>query len=111
MLSERGNKYKAQDGAGETLTPVQHEVPQNVIQPLMGQKDAKSTDTQVFALGATRQPDVQFSMEPGDARMLLRPLHIARSTYRSFTSVADREGHSIAVTAGRLISLVRVYFC
>lgn len=54
---------------------VQHQVPQKVIQTLMGHKDAKSTEwyTRVFALDVTRQLGVRFSMDAGEARLLLRP--------------------------------------
>ena len=52
---------------------VQHQVPQKVIQTLMGHKDAKSTEwyTRVFALDVTRQLGVRFSMDPGEAQKLL----------------------------------------
>lgn len=52
---------------------VQHQVPQKVIQMLMGHKDAKSTEwyTRVFALDVTRQLGVRFSMDPGEAAQLL----------------------------------------
>nr|WP_316250825.1 tyrosine-type recombinase/integrase [Pantoea agglomerans] len=54
---------------------VQHQVPQKVIQTLMGQKDAKSTEwyTRVFALDVTRQLGVRFSMDPHEASQLLLP--------------------------------------
>jgi integrase len=54
---------------------VQHQVPQKVIQTLMGHKDAKSTEwyTRVFALDVTRQLGVRFSMDPAEARSLLLP--------------------------------------
>lgn len=54
---------------------VQHQVPQKVIQTLMGHKDAKSTEwyTRVFALDVTRQLGVRFSMDPGEASRLLLP--------------------------------------
>lgn len=54
---------------------VQHQVPQKVIQTLMGHKDAKSTEwyTRVFALDVTRQLGVRFSMETAEARALLLP--------------------------------------
>lgn len=54
---------------------VQHQVPQKVIQGMMGHKDAKSTEwyTRVFALDVTRQLGVRFSMDAGDARQLLLP--------------------------------------
>lgn len=54
---------------------VQHQVPQKVIQTLMGHKDAKSTEwyTRVFALDVTRQLGVRFSMDPDEAGMLLLP--------------------------------------
>jgi integrase len=56
---------------------VQHQVPQKVIQTLMGHKDAKSTEwyTRVFALDVTRQLGVRFSMDAGEARALLTPGH------------------------------------
>ncbi|KHJ69290.1 integrase [Pantoea rodasii] len=52
---------------------VQHQVPQKVIQTLMGHKDAKSTEwyTRVFALDVTRQLGVRFSMDAAEARALL----------------------------------------
>ncbi|MBK0004263.1 tyrosine-type recombinase/integrase [Erwinia sp. S43] len=52
---------------------VQHQVPQKVIQTLMGHKDAKSTEwyTRVFALDVTRQLGVRFSMDAVEARALL----------------------------------------
>lgn len=54
---------------------VQHQVPQKVIQTLMGHKDAKSTEwyTRVFALDVTRQLGVRFSMDAADALSLLSP--------------------------------------
>lgn len=54
---------------------VQHQVPQKVIQTLMGHKDAKSTEwyTRVFALDVTRQLGVRFSMDPREAQALLLP--------------------------------------
>ncbi|WP_352230978.1 MULTISPECIES: tyrosine-type recombinase/integrase [unclassified Pantoea] len=54
---------------------VQHQVPQKVIQTLMGHKDAKSTEwyTRVFALDVTRQLGVRFSMDPHEASQLLLP--------------------------------------
>jgi len=54
---------------------VQHQVPQKVIQTLMGHKDAKSTEwyTRVFALDVTRQLGVRFSMDPHEASRLLLP--------------------------------------
>lgn len=54
---------------------VQHQVPQKVIQTLMGHKDAKSTEwyTRVFALDVTRQLGVRFSMDPQEASRLLMP--------------------------------------
>ena len=54
---------------------VQHQVPQKVIQTLMGHKDAKSTEwyTRVFALDVTRQLGVRFSMDPGEASRLIHP--------------------------------------
>lgn len=54
---------------------VQHQVPQKVIQTLMGHKDAKSTEwyTRVFALDVTRQLGVRFSMDAGEAERLLTP--------------------------------------
>jgi len=54
---------------------VQHQVPQKVIQGMMGHKDAKSTEwyTRVFALDVTRQLGVRFSMDADDARTLLLP--------------------------------------
>ncbi|MDR6352603.1 tyrosine-type recombinase/integrase [Pantoea sp. SORGH_AS_0659] len=54
---------------------VQHQVPQKVIQTLMGHKDAKSTEwyTRVFALDVTRQLGVRFSMDSGEASRLLLP--------------------------------------
>nr|WP_306278078.1 tyrosine-type recombinase/integrase [Pantoea sp. Fr+CA_20] len=54
---------------------VQHQVPQKVIQTLMGHKDAKSTEwyTRVFALDVTRQLGVRFTMDAGEAgRLLMR---------------------------------------
>lgn len=54
---------------------VQHQVPQKVIQTLMGHKDAKSTEwyTRVFALDVTRQLGVRFTMDADEAgRLLLR---------------------------------------
>ena len=61
---------------------VQHQVPQKVIQTLMGHKDAKSTEwyTRVFALDVTRQLGVRFSMDGGEARALLSPGHHAAIT-------------------------------
>ncbi|WP_413787420.1 tyrosine-type recombinase/integrase [Pantoea agglomerans] len=52
---------------------VQHQVPQKVIQTLMGHKDAKSTEwyTRVFALDVTRQLGVRFSMDFTEARILI----------------------------------------
>ena len=52
---------------------VQHQVPQKVIQTMMGHKDAKSTEwyTRVFALDVTRQLGVRFSMGDDEARRLL----------------------------------------
>ncbi|WP_058973736.1 tyrosine-type recombinase/integrase [Type-D symbiont of Plautia stali] len=52
---------------------VQHQVPQKVIQTLMGHKDARSTEwyTRVFALDVTRQLGVRFSMDAAEARALL----------------------------------------
>jgi len=52
---------------------VQHQVPQKVIQTLMGHKDAKSTEwyTRVFALDVTRQLGVRFSMDTQEAIHLL----------------------------------------
>lgn len=54
---------------------VQHQVPQKVIQTLMGHKDAKSTEwyTRVFALDVTRQLGVRFSMDAQEASRLLMP--------------------------------------
>jgi len=54
---------------------VQHQVPQKVIQTLMGHKDAKSTEwyTRVFALDVTRQLGVRFSMDLQEASRLLLP--------------------------------------
>ncbi|MBA8867214.1 integrase [Pantoea agglomerans] len=54
---------------------VQHQVPQKVIQTLMGHKDVKSTEwyTRVFALDVTRQLGVRFSMDPDEAGQLLLP--------------------------------------
>lgn len=54
---------------------VQHQVPQKVIQGMMGHKDAKSTEwyTRVFALDVTRQLGVRFSMDASDARRLISP--------------------------------------
>ena len=54
---------------------VQHQVPQKVIQTLMGHKDAKSTEwyTRVFALDVTRQLGVRFSMDADEAGRLLLP--------------------------------------
>ncbi|MDF7788599.1 tyrosine-type recombinase/integrase [Pantoea stewartii] len=53
---------------------VQHQVPQKVIQTLMGHKDAKSTEwyTRVFALDVTRQLGVRFTMDADEAGRLLR---------------------------------------
>lgn len=54
---------------------VQHQVPQKVIQTLMGHKDAKSTEwyTRVFALDMTRQLGVRFTMDADEAgRLLMR---------------------------------------
>jgi len=54
---------------------VKHQVPQKVIQTLMGNKDAKSTGwyTRVFALDVTRQLGVRFSMDADEAgRRLMR---------------------------------------
>ncbi len=58
---------------------VQHQVPQKVIQTLMGHKDAKSTEwyTRVFALDVTRQLGVRFSMDAGEARALLAPRRLS----------------------------------
>lgn len=55
---------------------VQHQVPQKVIQTLMGHKDTKSTEwyTKVFALDVTRQLGVRFSMDAAEAALLLSPL-------------------------------------
>lgn len=52
---------------------VQHQVPQKVLQAMMGHKDAKSTEwyTRVLALDVTRQLGVRFSMDAGEARALL----------------------------------------
>lgn len=52
---------------------VQHQVPQKVIQALMGHKDAKSIEwyTRVFALDVTRQLRVPLSMDPQVASQLL----------------------------------------
>ncbi|WP_436971941.1 tyrosine-type recombinase/integrase, partial [Pantoea stewartii] len=52
---------------------VQHQVPQKVIQTLMGHKDAKSTEwyTRVFALDVTRQLGVRFTMDADEACLLL----------------------------------------
>ena len=54
---------------------VQHQVPQKVIQTLMGHKDVKSTEwyTRVFALDVTRQLGVRFTMDPAEASRLLLP--------------------------------------
>jgi integrase len=54
---------------------VQHQVPQKVIQTLMGHKDAKSTEwyTRVFTLDVTRQLGVRFSMDADEASRLLLP--------------------------------------
>lgn len=54
---------------------VQHQVPQKVIQTLMGHKDAKSTEwyTRVFALDVTRQLGVRFSMDADEAGRLMLP--------------------------------------
>ncbi|WP_428983329.1 tyrosine-type recombinase/integrase [Pantoea agglomerans] len=54
---------------------VQHQVPQKVIQTLMGHKDTKSTEwyTRVFELDVTRQLGVRFSMDPHEASQLLLP--------------------------------------
>ncbi|WP_428979277.1 tyrosine-type recombinase/integrase [Erwinia pyri] len=54
---------------------VQHQVPQKVIQTLMGHKDAKSTEwyTRVFAMDVARQLGVRFSMDPDEASQLLLP--------------------------------------
>lgn len=69
----------ARDGVTFSIRPVtpktyrdsftMHQVPQKVIQTLMGHKDAKSTEwyTRVFALDVTRQLGVRFSMDPGEA--------------------------------------------
>lgn len=56
-----------------TMHLVQHQVPQKVIQTLMGHKDEKSTEwyTRIFALGVTRQLGVRLSMDPTEARFLL----------------------------------------
>lgn len=58
---------------------VQHQVPQKVIQTLMGHKDAKSTEwyTRVFALDVTRQLGVRFSMDPQEASRLLLPVQLS----------------------------------
>ncbi|WP_313052621.1 tyrosine-type recombinase/integrase [Pantoea piersonii] len=63
---------------------VQHQVPQKVIQGMMGHKDAKSTEwyTRVFALDVTRQLGVRFSMDAGDARRLLTPDEHSRLLFR-----------------------------
>ncbi|MDI6539702.1 tyrosine-type recombinase/integrase [Pantoea ananatis] len=52
---------------------VQHQVPQKVIQTLMGHKDAKSTEwyTGVFALNVTRQLGVRFTMDADEAGQLV----------------------------------------
>ncbi|MGC6657601.1 tyrosine-type recombinase/integrase [Pantoea sp. EEL5] len=52
---------------------VQHQVPQKVIQTLMGHKDSKSTEwyTRVFALDVTRQLGVRFTLDADEARRLL----------------------------------------
>lgn len=54
---------------------VQHQVPQKVLQTMLGHRDAKSTEwyTRVFALDVTRQLGVRFSMSAGEARELLLP--------------------------------------
>lgn len=54
---------------------VQHQVPQKVLQTMLGHRDAKSTEwyTRVFALDVTRQLGVRFSMNAGDAREMLMP--------------------------------------
>lgn len=54
---------------------VQHQVPQKVIQTLMGHKDTKSTEwyTRVFALDVTRQLGVRFTMDPQEAGRQLLP--------------------------------------
>ena len=54
---------------------VQHQVPQKVIQTLMGHRDAKSTEwyTRVFALDVTRRLGVRFSMDAAEALTLLAP--------------------------------------
>lgn len=54
---------------------VQHQVPQKVLQSMMGHKDAKSTEwyTQVFVLDVTRQLGVRFSMDQDVARALVAP--------------------------------------
>nr|WP_324021978.1 tyrosine-type recombinase/integrase [Pantoea sp. JZ29] len=54
---------------------VQHQVPQKVIQTLMGHEDTKSTEwyTRVFALDVTRQLGVRFTMDADEAgRLLIR---------------------------------------
>ena len=54
---------------------VQHQVPQKVIQTLMGHKNAKSTEwyTRVFALDVTRQLGVRFIMDADEAgRLVMR---------------------------------------
>lgn len=52
---------------------VQHQVPQKVLQTMLGHRDAKSTEwyTRVFVLDVTRQLGVRFSMNAGDAREML----------------------------------------
>lgn len=52
---------------------VQHQVPQKVIQTLMGHKHAKSTEwySRVFALDITCQLGVRFYMDPQEASRLL----------------------------------------
>lgn len=57
---------------------VQHQVPQKVIQTLVGHKDAKSTEwyTRVFALDVTRQLGVQFSMDLHEASRLCCPANL-----------------------------------
>nr|WP_240156277.1 tyrosine-type recombinase/integrase [Pantoea stewartii] len=56
-----------------TMHLVRHQVPQKVIQTLVGHKDGKSTEwyTRVFALDVTRQLGVRFSMDAARARELL----------------------------------------
>lgn len=58
------------------MHPVQHQVPQKIIQTLIGHKDAKSTEwyTRVFALDVTRQLGVRFTIDADEAGPLLMRL-------------------------------------